>query len=141
MQVLHNGHDHWVVVSTIGCGPAEVDIFVRLPPALTGSLRRQIAALLSTQQSVIRVRYVLRICLCSIYILLYTCRYRLCQMQDGASDCGLFALAFASVLASGRHTQAAATLSSRKCMHTCMHALQRGNFPSRPLRNCIRPQV
>ena len=26
IHVLHNGHDHWVAY-TIGCGPAEVEIF------------------------------------------------------------------------------------------------------------------
>ena len=59
IQVLHNGHDHWVMVSTIGCGPAEVDIFDSLPPTLTGSLERQIAAILASEQDSIRVRYIL----------------------------------------------------------------------------------
>ena len=38
--------------------------------------------------------------------LLYTYRYRLCQLQVGSADCGLFALAFASVLAAGGHPSA-----------------------------------
>ena len=58
VQVLHNGSDHWVTVSTIGCGPAEVDIFDSLSPALTGSLERQLAALLCTDHQTITVKYV-----------------------------------------------------------------------------------
>ena len=56
IQVMHNGHNHWVTVSTIGCGPAEVDIFGSLTPALTGSMKRQIAAILVAQQNAVTVR-------------------------------------------------------------------------------------
>lgn len=58
VQVLHVGC-HWVTISTIGCSPAEVDIFDSALPSFTGSLQRQIAALLSTDKNAIIVRYVI----------------------------------------------------------------------------------
>ena len=58
VQVLHSGKGHWVTVSTIGCQTAEIDVFDSMCPALTGTLQRQIAALLCTQQDVITVRYI-----------------------------------------------------------------------------------
>jgi len=58
VQVLHSGKGHWVTVSTIGCQTAEIDVFDSMCLALTGTLQRQIAALLCTQQDVITVRYV-----------------------------------------------------------------------------------
>ena len=59
VQVLHTGAGHWVTISTIGCGPAEVDVFDSLCPFLNGALERQIAELLCTEQDVITVRYVM----------------------------------------------------------------------------------
>ena len=34
IQVLHNGHDHWVTVSTIGCKAGEINVFDSLPQPL-----------------------------------------------------------------------------------------------------------
>lgn len=41
-----------------------------------------------------------------IVITLIIYRYRQCQQQGGFSDCGLFAIGFAAVLASGAHPSA-----------------------------------
>ena len=83
IQVLHNGHDHWVTVSTIGCKAGEINAFDSLPPALTSSKMNQIAALLATPKDAIKVKYIDT------------------QMQSGSSDCGIFAVAFATALANG----------------------------------------
>ena len=149
IQVLHNGHDHWVMVSTIGCGPAEVDIFDSLPPTLTGSLERQIAAILASEQDSIRVRYILvykymyniyyySLCLyCNNLNFRHTCRYMLCQVQNGSPDCGIFALAHASVFASGLHPSSCyfEQHRMRTHLHTC---LAEGNFSPFPIRRIGR---
>ena len=58
IQVLHNGAGHWVVVSTIGCGPGQVDIFDSMGSYLSEALERQIAAIVFCSEDTITVRYV-----------------------------------------------------------------------------------
>ena len=58
VQVLHTGRGHWVTVSTIGCGTAEMDVFDSMCPGVTDDLQKQIAALLCTKEDVITVRCV-----------------------------------------------------------------------------------
>jgi hypothetical protein len=88
IQVLNTGRHHWVTITNIGCQSGEIDIFDSMYPTLTNSLQLQIASLLCTKETVVTVKY------------------RQCQLQNGATDCGLFALAFASVIASGAHPSA-----------------------------------
>ena len=56
-------------------------------------------------------------------------RYKQCQQQNGSSDSGLFALAFAAVLASGRHPSAFHFDQPllRKHLHSC---IQQGHLSS-----------
>ena len=75
---------HWVTISTIGCTTGEVNVFDSLPPAPTTDMINQIAAILCTPKDTIRVRYID------------------VPMQEGYSDCGLFAIAFATALAYGK---------------------------------------
>lgn len=56
MQILHNGYNHWVVVSTLGCDFGNVDIFDSLTPHMTDALESQIAAMLNSK-AVIIVRW------------------------------------------------------------------------------------
>ena len=64
-------------------------------------------------------------------------RYRQCQQQIGASDCGLFALAFAAVLASGNHPSAFHFNQPlmRKHLHNC---LEQGCFSPFPTKRIGR---
>ena len=62
----------------------EVNVFDSLPPAPTTDLLNQIVAILCTPKDTIQVRYID------------------VQMQEGYSDCGLFAIAFATALANGK---------------------------------------
>ena len=54
-----------------------------MPPAPTTDLLNQVAAHLCNPQDTVKVKYID------------------VQMQDGSSDCGLFAIAFATALANG----------------------------------------
>ena len=67
-------------------------------------------------------------CSC-IFILLY--RYKQCQQQEGSSDCGLYAVAFAAILASGSHPSAFNfhQQSMRKHLHDCLQAGLLSPFP------------
>ncbi len=57
VQVLY-AVGHWVTISTIGCDPAEVDVYNSGGRVLNNKLQQQIAALLRTSHDVITVRFV-----------------------------------------------------------------------------------
>ena len=63
----------------------------------------------------------------------YSCRYRKCQLQDGSADCGLFALAFAAVLAAGGHPSAYLfhQQAMRNHLHQCLTLNRFSPFPTR----------
>ena len=77
VQVLHNGSDHWLTISTIGARQDEVFIFDSLYCSVSQSIKNQIAAILATTSKRIQLNFV------SV------------QKQSGGCDCGLFTLAFA----------------------------------------------
>ena len=70
-------------------------------------------------------------------------RFRQCHQQNGSIDCGLFALAFASILASGNHPSSYYLQQKflRKHLHTC---IENGCFKAFPtarvgrVKNLIR---
>ena len=64
----------------------EVNVFDSLPPAPTTDLLNQVAAILCTPKNAIAIRV----------------KYIDVQMQEGFSDCGVFAIAFATALANGK---------------------------------------
>ena len=83
IQVLHNGHDHWLTISTIGAAKDEVFVFDSMYASVSTKVKHQIAALLATQTKAIKLSFVD------------------VQKQSGGYDCGLFALAFATALVNG----------------------------------------
>ena len=48
-QVLHNGHGHWMTISTVGAREAEVLVYDSLYPSVSSCVKRQVAALLNKQ--------------------------------------------------------------------------------------------
>ena len=72
VQVLHTGYGHWVTISTYGCDLGFVDIHDSLPPAMTSSLQRQIAAIicLTPTHREINIRYISLICFYSLIFIL-----------------------------------------------------------------------
>ena len=84
VQVLHDGTDHWLLISTIGVThPAEVYVYDSMYSSASSSLQMQIASLLHTEHSSIILNY------------------RDVQRQRKGDDCGLFAIAFATSLIHG----------------------------------------
>ena len=80
VQVLHDGHGHWLTVSTDGTYPL-VNVYDSLYSALSPSSKLQIASLLFTTHKQISLSF------------------KDVQMQARSSDCGLFAIAFATAIA------------------------------------------
>ena len=80
VQVLHVGANHWICISSTGNPLTTINIFDSLPNTdIPARAKCQIAALLCTEEDTI------------------TLEFHDVQQQVGARDCGLFALAFATI--------------------------------------------
>ena len=83
IQII-NHQKHWTCISTISCKPGHVDVYDSLFSSLSSSAVRQICNLLHTKEPTLTVRM------------------RNVQIQSGASDCGLFSIAFVACLCQGK---------------------------------------
>ena len=81
--ILNENGNHWVLISTIGCPPATVNVYHSLHGSLSSHTQCLIADLLQCKASSFELRY------------------QDVQWQSNGSDCGLFALANASALCNG----------------------------------------
>ena len=81
---------------------------------------------------------------CCLQLINTLYRYRPTQQQEGGSDCGLFAIAFAGVLASGCHPSSFKFKQSEMREHLCqcLVASQLSDFPTakkgRERRSAVR---
>ena len=56
VQILHDGHGHWLMVSTIGVkNDGEVHVYDSMYPSVGFYIKKQIASILCTEQSKIEV--------------------------------------------------------------------------------------
>ena len=78
IQVLHNGYDHWLTISTVEAAKDEVFVFDSTYASVSTKVKCQIPALLATRSKTIKLSFI--------------------DVQKQSGDCGLFALAFATVL-------------------------------------------
>ena len=118
VQILH-GAGHWLTISTIGTEHSNVFVYDSLyssPPAV---VKQQIAALLATPKSEIQLQYVD------------------VQMQSGANDCGLFAIAFATALCLGE-LPGKYIFEQRAMRGHLMKCLEAGEFSMFPVRKIRR---
>ena len=80
IQILNTGAGHWVTISTIGTDHPVVNIY---DSAACDELQQQIASILITPHSSIILHFID------------------VQLQSRSSDCGLFAIAYATALVFG----------------------------------------
>ena len=80
IQIVHNGKDHWVTISTIGTKHPEEFVYNSLYCTAPNEFQKQIAGLLHTQEKTI------------------TLKFAKVSMQKNGSDCGVYAIAFATAL-------------------------------------------
>ena len=87
VQVINICRKHWVCASNVNCSPGVVDVYDSLPACMTKAaltkLKEQLAVILHTSDWEFEIRLID------------------VQHQSGASDCSLFAVAFAQVLCAG----------------------------------------
>ena len=53
IQILHNGHDHWLTASTIGASEGEVFIYDSLYSRTNVKVKNQVASLLASKTKTI----------------------------------------------------------------------------------------
>ena len=87
VQIVHNGKNHWLLISTIGVEHPTVRVYDSMYNSLGSHTQNQIAALLHTDRSSISIEMMN------------------VQVQAGGSDCGPFAIAFATALAFGKNPE------------------------------------
>ena len=83
IQILHDGRDHWLLISTVGVKHPTVQVYDSMYQSIGSHTKKQIASLLHTDSSDIKIHMINT------------------QRQTGGSDCGLFAIAFATAIAFG----------------------------------------
>lgn len=85
IQILHCNTGHWLTISTIGSENSEVFVYDSLYSSASECVQFQISSLLATPLNEITLNFVD------------------VQMQSGTYDCGLFAVAFATMLTLGHN--------------------------------------
>ena len=83
VQIISNGYDHWLTVSTIGAEDGTVNVYDSLYVSVGSRAKDQIAAIVNTDEREITLNFID------------------VQKQRGTCDCGLFSMAFATCLANG----------------------------------------
>ena len=83
IQILNLNNNHWILISTIGCPAATVNVYDSLHGTLPSRAQRLVADILQCQSTHITVRYPDT------------------QWQSNSHDCGLFTLANATALCAG----------------------------------------
>ena len=115
VQILHTGQGHWNTVSTIGTSHPEVQIFDSMFITLPIMGKAQIAALLATNEWMVTVKFMD------------------VQMQCGESDCGLFAIAFATALVFGEQP-GHFSFDQKKMRSHLMHCFEQQQMSMFPIR-------
>ena len=120
VQILNKSDNHWFTVSTIGCKPGVVNIYDSASKYVTHRNKEEIAALLNTTKDTI------------------TLQYMNVQHQCGGSDCGLFALAFATALSTSTDPTAC-TFSQELMREHFLGCIKKGQIDLFPLKHARRP--
>ena len=120
VQILNKSDNHWFTISTIGCKPGVVNIYDSASKYITRRNKEEIAALLNTGEDTITIQYMN------------------VQHQYGGSDCGLFALAFATTLSTGMDPTAC-TFNQELMREHFLSCINKGQLDHFPLKHTRRP--
>ena len=126
VQVLNLRENHWIVVSTIGCQPGCINVYDSLHMTLSCKIKKVIADLLQYPGDTITIHH------CAV------------QWQSDISDCGLFAIAFATALCTGQDPTGSVFDQSAMRPHLlkCLQNQIITPFPERSQRRVVKdPEV
>ena len=113
VQIYNANQNHWVLLSTIGCGKDEINVFDSLYRSLHYDTMVTISHLLQTENGAITVH------LPEV------------QKQTNGSSCGLYAIAFATTLLNGKNPSVSRYNQAEMRAHLkrCLLAGQMSDFP------------
>ena len=112
LQIIHCRQSHWVAATTVRCHNNEVILYDSMFRELEESTASAIYNLFNTRQ--IKVAK--------------------CQQQQGAVDCGLFAIAFATSVAHGCDPATSEYIQAHMRMHL-LRCFSQGTLVLFPLKN------
>ena len=118
VQILNLQGNHWITVSNVGCQPGHINMYDSLHMKLSKDLKKLIADLLQHPGRTITVTH------CNV------------QWQSGGSDCGVFAIAFATSICAGQDPTMKVfdQKKMRKHLITCLENAKMTPFPERSLK-------
>ena len=119
IQILCIRNNHWICVSTVGCQPSTINVFDSMYGFLDRQMKKLIADIMQTREKQIKVHY------CDV------------QWQSGGSDCGLFAVAFATSICCGVDPTTVA-FEQRFMREHFLDCLQTKTMTMFPVRNNLR---
>ena len=119
VQILHNGHNHWLTISSVGTTPGQILVYDSMYPSAGQATKQQIACLMRVSEPNL------------------TLTFADVQMQAGGSDCGAFALAFATAICYG-HSPGKFHFD-QQCMRAhLIECLEKKQFTMFPIRKARR---
>ncbi len=83
VQILHDGHNHWLTISTVGAPPSSVLLYDSMYATAGRATQSQAASMMMVADQTL------------------TLTFADVQMQAGGTECGVFALAFATAICFG----------------------------------------
>ena len=113
VQIVNIGGNHWVTVTNIGCEENRIKVYDTLYRSMSNTDKIKLAALLNTSLESMVIEW------------------PSLQIQEGDSDCGLFAMAIALALCIGQDPCQKAYDQSAMRVHlaTCFHCEEIAVFP------------
>ena len=122
VQILNMEENHWLAVSTFRCKPGHINVYDSLHMTLSTHTKKVIADLMQHRGDAI------------------TISHHDVQWQSGSSDCGLFAVAFATAICVGCDPAASVfnQASMRQHLLKCFHNQRISPFPLRSQKRVIK---
>jgi len=115
VQVLHNGYNHWLTISSVGTTPGQMLVYDSMYSSAGEATKQQIACLMRTTEPNV------------------TLTFTDVQMQAGGSDCGVFALAFATAICFG-HSPGKFQFDQQRMRTHLIECLEKKQFTMFPIR-------
>ena len=119
VQILHNGHNHWLTISSVGTTPGQILVYDSMYPSAGQATKQQIACLMRVSEPNL------------------TLTFADVQMQAGGSDCGAFALAFATAICYG-HSPGKFHFDQQRMRAHLIECLEKKQFTMFPIRKARR---
>ena len=112
VQILHTRTVHWITISNVGCRQGTINYFDSLYRKVSSQSLKQIACIMFVNNEI-------------------TIDVIPVQMQQNGTDCGLFAIAFATSILHGEHPAIVKYDQMRSHFVKCIKAGRIENFPKR----------